>query len=167
MTEEPATESAILIFQTKVMVGCLVGWTHSERRPRTAAFGFFSVPEYHHVGGRLRERGDDAGEAQHDHEGEEQVRAAAAASAGGGDAVTDHAETPRVVLDNTQTHKRTHSQYAGGDRATVRPFNTCDRKGALEERSQSHWYSLTFEQLISQSKGRFALHLMVISAKAT
>lgn len=132
-----------------------------------SSFWIFFVPEYHHVGGRLREGGDDAGEAQHDHEGEEQVRAAAAASAGGGGAMTAHAETPCVVLDNMHTqHTQTHSQYTGGSRVTKRPFNTFDRKGVLKEKSQSHWYSFIFQQLTNQSKDCFAFYLMVIPAKA-
>lgn len=59
------------------------------------------LPEYHHVRGRLREGGDEAGEAEQSHEGEEEPGAAAATRPRGGGAKTVNTPTPAVDL---QTH---------------------------------------------------------------
>lgn len=67
----------------------------------------FSPPKYHHVGGCLRQRCNEAGEAQQDHEGQEEVWAAAAAGTGGGEAVTAHTETTCVVLNSKYTQSQT------------------------------------------------------------
>lgn len=73
------------------------------------------IPEYHHVGGGLWEGGDEAGDSQQDHEGEEEVGTAAATGPGGGQAETTHTTALSVVL-----HKHTQCQDTGGDRAPCR-----------------------------------------------
>lgn len=61
------------------------------------------IPEYHDVGGGLGEGGDEAGDTDKDHEGEEEVRASAATCPRRGKAETADTPALSVVL-----HKQTH-----------------------------------------------------------
>lgn len=62
------------------------------------------IPENHHVGGRLWEGGDEAGDTEQSHEGEQQAGTSAAAGSRKGEAETADTATHSVVL-----HKQTHT----------------------------------------------------------
>lgn len=68
-------------------------------------FGF--RPEYHHVGGRLGEGGDEAGETDQHHEGEKEVGTSAATGPRRG--VPETADTPTLCV---VLHRQTHTVWS-------------------------------------------------------